>query len=140
MSVAPSRWQLIELKRRRDAVRGGIDLLDRKREALVRQLVERRGHARDLRLQLSIDLNAARRDVRRAVEEIGRPACQAAVLAQTSPASLDVRDDRVLGVRLPLVPGTLSHFYLLRPGGLAHPRSGGRRCGLFRAPAGSEAR
>jgi V/A-type H+-transporting ATPase subunit D len=120
MPVAPSRWRLIELKRRRDAVRGGIDLLDRKREALIRQLVERRGHAEELRLQLSAALNAARGLVRRAFEEIGRPGCEAAALAQISPAWLEVRDDRVLGVPLPLVRASLEPFHICYgPGGTA---------------------
>jgi len=120
MSVAPSRWQLIELRRRREAVRGGIDLLDRKREALIRQLLERRGHAEDLRLQLSVALDAARRQVRRAFEEVGRPGCEAAALAQISPASVEVRDDRVLGVRLPLVQASLEPFHIsYGPGGTA---------------------
>lgn len=120
MPVAPSRWRLIELKRKRDAVRGGIDLLDRKREALVRQLVERRGQAEGLRLQLSVALNTARRQVRTAFAEIGRPGCEAAALAQISPASLEVRDDRVLGVRLPLIQASFEPFHIFYgPGGTA---------------------
>jgi V/A-type H+-transporting ATPase subunit D len=120
VATSPSRWQLIELRRRRDAVRGGIELLDRKREALVRQLVERRGHARDLRTQASDALEQARRDLRRAFEEIGPPACEAAALAQAPAGSLDVRNDRVLGVPLPVVRATFETFHIsYGPGGTA---------------------
>jgi V/A-type H+-transporting ATPase subunit D len=87
---------------------------------LIRQLLERRGHAEDLRLQLSVALDAARRQVRRAFEEVGRPGCEAAALAQISPASVEVRDDRVLGVRLPLVQASLEPFHIsYGPGGTA---------------------
>jgi V/A-type H+-transporting ATPase subunit D len=120
MSVAPSRWVLIELKRRREAVRGGIDLLDRKREALVRQLLERRGRAEGLRAELAAALEEARSRIRRAFREIGRPACEAAALAQIASPSLDVRDDRVLGVRLPLVLASIEPFHIsYGPGGTA---------------------
>ena len=118
MASAPGRWQLIELKRTREAVRGGIDLLDRKREALVRELLERRGTAEERRRQLQLALDVARRHLDRAFDDIGRPACQAAALAQTSPASLEVRDVSILGVRLPHVEMRLAPFQIsYGPGG-----------------------
>ena len=120
MSAAPSRWRLIELKRRREAVRSGIDLLDRKREALVRELAARREGAADRRRDASVALAQARELLRRAFDDIGRPACAAAALAQMSPATLDLREDRVLGVRLAYVDATSGPLQIsYGPGGSA---------------------
>lgn len=102
-----SRWRLIELRGQRDAVRGGIELLDRKREALVRHLAGRRRSLGALRASVGASLQAARRALHAAIAEVGRPACEAAALAQRLPGALSRRDDRVLGVRLPRVVAAL---------------------------------
>lgn len=111
-AVAPSRWRLIELRRSRDVVRTGIDLLDRKREALTRELVQRVDDARRRRTALQTALTTARAQLARAVVEVGRPASEAAAFAQAPPGSLEVRHDVVLGVHLPRVIARLQPLRL----------------------------
>ena len=53
MTGAATRWRLIELQRRRRAIDTGIDLLDRKREGLLRALAERARAASALRRRLA---------------------------------------------------------------------------------------
>jgi V/A-type H+-transporting ATPase subunit D len=118
MPVAPSRWHLIELRRTRDAVRSGIDLLDRKREALVRELLSRAGLATERRGALATALNGARRSLARALVDIGRQPAEAAGLAQPAFEGLDLRQDHVLGVALPrLTAHLISHQIAYGPGG-----------------------
>lgn len=103
MAVTPSRWHLIELRRSREAVRAGIDLLDRKREGLTRELVQRADEVTRHRAGVQASLDEARSALENAFVEVGRFAAQAAALAQTPSVSIDVHHDLVIGVRVPRI-------------------------------------
>ncbi len=93
------RSRLLELRRSRDAVAAGRDLLDRKREAIVRALGERL-RIRDERYRVAAAaLQAARRALDAAEIEAGRTTLSAAALAQTAHVDLAVREVSVVGVR-----------------------------------------
>lgn len=100
MTGAATRWRLIELQRRRRAIDTGIDLLDRKREGLLRALALRAHAAAALRARLAGALGAAHRVLDRAVVEIGEAPSQAATLAQPRAAAVTVASDAVVGVRV----------------------------------------
>ena len=94
-AVAPHRAE-----RRRRAIDTGIDLLDRKREGLLRALAERARTASALRGRLAGDLGAAHGVLDRALVEIGEAPALAATLGQPPAAALTVATDAVVGVRV----------------------------------------
>jgi V/A-type H+-transporting ATPase subunit D len=110
VSVSPSRWRLIELRRSREAVRAGIDLLDRKREGLTRELVQRADDATRRRASVQASLARARAALERAFVDTGRFAAEAAALAQAPQASVEMRHNIVIGVRLPRIVATAVPF------------------------------
>lgn len=110
MSGAATRWRLLELQRLRRAVDGGIGLLDRKREALLRALTERREAVARTRRQLAAAHGRARAAVARALVEIGGAANLAASLAQPPHAAVGVSDESVLGVRVPRLAAGFEAF------------------------------
>lgn len=118
MIVAPSRWRLLELRRRRRAVRSGIDLLDRKREALARELAARAMKAAERRRHVGTALASARAAVAAALTDVGAPVARAAAAAQEDASAVEVQHDVVLGIRLPRLT-TARHAFQLSyaPGG-----------------------
>lgn len=93
--------RVLALRRSREAARRGHDLLDRKREALIRELAERTRHHARIEGEAASALEAARRALRRADVEMGREAVDAASLAQPPSAGVEWRDRRVLGASVP---------------------------------------
>lgn len=110
MNGGATRWRLLELQRRRKAIGGGIELLDRKREALLRALAERERAAAATRQTLAPRLAAARASLDEAAVDIGSGACRAAAAAQTPAAPIAIARDTVVGVRIPRVSGTFTRF------------------------------
>ena len=72
MRGAATRWRLIELQRRRQAIESGADLLDRKREGLLRALAERTRASADTRAVLTTELERAYAILARGIVEIGQ--------------------------------------------------------------------
>ena len=100
MTGAATRWRLIELQRHRRALDTGIELLDRKREGLLRALAERARAASALRRRLAGALGEAHTVLDRALVEIGEAPARAATLGQPRAATLTVASDTVVGVRV----------------------------------------
>jgi H(+)-transporting ATP synthase subunit D len=98
---AATRWQLIQLQRRRRAIETGADLLDRKREALLRALATRARATADRRTRLAAALAAAYRTLGRALVEIGELSALAATAAQPRTIDITAASDAVVGVRVP---------------------------------------
>ena len=101
MSGAATRWRLIELQRRRQAIQSGADLLDRKREGLLRALSERARVSAETRASLTSDIDQAYSVLARAVVEAGEAPALAATLAQPWIARLEIEHESVVGVRVP---------------------------------------
>lgn len=97
------RSQLLRLRAGLRAAADGRELLDRKREAIVRALVERVPRCEQLRREAADRLGAARAALADAQLELGRAAIDAAVLAQPVGADVEVTDASVVGVRVPRV-------------------------------------
>ena len=100
MSATPTRWRLLELQRQRRAIQAGVDLLDRKREGLLRALLQRREAARKIRRELVGPYSRARLTLDRALVLIGEAAGRAATIAQSRYDALRTHEDSVVGVRL----------------------------------------
>jgi V/A-type H+-transporting ATPase subunit D len=107
---AAGRLRLLELRRDLGAAHLGRDLLDRKREAILRTLVERLPRVDELRRAVARDLASARHALADAQCELGRSAVDAAALAQPPVASITVRETTIVGVALPRIAGAFAPF------------------------------
>ena len=118
MKAAATRWRLLELQRQRRAIETGIDLLDRKREGLLRALLQRSRQAADSRRRLDEGLGAAGASLDGAAVEIGDAAARAAAHAQERFRGISAADDALAGVRLTRLVVTPAPFRIsYGPGG-----------------------
>lgn len=101
MIGAAARSRLFELRRDRAAAARSAELLDRKREVLLRELARRERRLRELRALVAARTLEARRLLRVARVELGMRAVQAAALAQPPLCTIARQDVSVMGVRIP---------------------------------------
>lgn len=97
------RSQLLRLRDDLGAAHDGRDLLDRKREAIVRALTERVPRRNALARAAAQRLGDARAALDRAELGIGRSAVDAAALAQPPLPPLELQEGAIVGVRVPRV-------------------------------------
>jgi V/A-type H+-transporting ATPase subunit D len=101
MTSLAVRSRLLELRRDLDAARNGRQLLDRKREAIVRALAERLPR-RAARVQAARQaIETARAALLRAQDELGRAAVAAAAIAQPRLDGCRRDTATIAGVRVP---------------------------------------
>jgi V/A-type H+-transporting ATPase subunit D len=91
----------LALRRERAAARHGRDLLENKREALLRALADWTARRDRQEALVAARLGAAREAAAAARIEIGRDALMAAALAQPATVAIDRRDASIVGVRVP---------------------------------------
>lgn len=92
--------RLFELRRDRLAAQRSAGLLDRKREALMREMARRRRLRDELRKIVDDSYRAARQKLAAARIELGLEAIEAAALAQPATCSIASRATSVMGVRM----------------------------------------
>jgi H(+)-transporting ATP synthase subunit D len=94
-----SRSRLYELRRDLTAARRGADLLERKREVLLRETSRRAAELDTMRTGVRERLEAARKLLRIAEVDIGSEGVAAAGLAQPLACTFEEHDVTVMGVR-----------------------------------------
>ncbi len=104
------RSQLLRLREGLRAATDGRELLDRKREAILRALVDRVPRCEASRREAVDRLAAARAALRDAQLELGRAAVDAAALAQPTTAPVEVTEMSVVGVRVPQARVAVERF------------------------------
>jgi V/A-type H+/Na+-transporting ATPase subunit D len=120
MTGAAVRSRLLLLRRERGAARRGHDLLEQKREVLLRELLRRTRLRADVADRAAAALADARARLRQAQTELGRLAVESAALAQTEMASVERRAKKLLGIALPALHGRFKPFRpCYGPGGTA---------------------
>jgi V/A-type H+-transporting ATPase subunit D len=110
MIASAGRSRLLELRRELTTARDGRELLDRKREAILRAVSDRSPRLEALRLSVARALAAARAHLADAQVELGRTAIDAAVLAQPRIAAIDGVETSVVGVALPETRAAVGRF------------------------------
>jgi V/A-type H+-transporting ATPase subunit D len=110
MSGPAVRSRLLTLHQERAAARLGRELLDGKREAVLRELLRRTRRRNELRDAVRDALDGARRVLRAAVVETGAAQVDGAALAQPLSASLDVRHASHVGVPMPRLHARVTAF------------------------------
>lgn len=101
MIGSATRSRLFELRRERLAAERSAELLDRKREVLLREIVRRERLRGELREVVAIHYAEARQRLAIARVELGLPAIEAAALAQPAHFEITQRITSVMGVRIP---------------------------------------
>jgi V/A-type H+-transporting ATPase subunit D len=105
-----TRSRLHTLRLERQAARLGRDLLDDKREAILRTLLERGPRLAAARASAAEKLRRATASWREAQAELGTRGVDAAVLAQPVVVSVDWRPGSVVGVPTPRLAGRVPRF------------------------------
>jgi V/A-type H+-transporting ATPase subunit D len=110
MTGAAVRSRLLELRQERQAARSGRDLLDGKREAILRELLARVRRRDTVRHEATLAHEEADRALQEARVELGANSLDAAVLAQPITASVERQPWSVVGVPTPRLQGRLTPF------------------------------
>jgi V/A-type H+-transporting ATPase subunit D len=110
MSGPAVRSRLLRLQQERRAARLGWDLLDNKREAILRELLQRTRRRDELRSAVRQSLRDARRLLREARIEIGGAQIDRAALAQPVSVSVDIRHASIVGVPVPRLHARMNAF------------------------------
>lgn len=103
LDVAPTQGNLLELRERLERIREGHDLLERKREALVRELQKALQEAEALDERAASRLQAAHEALEEARMELGTEGVRWIALAPTARFEVRVEPRTVMGVRVPAV-------------------------------------
>jgi V/A-type H+-transporting ATPase subunit D len=110
MIAGAIRSRLFELRRDRAAAQRSSELLERKREVLLRELLRRARRQAALRSEAAAATRDARRKQSVARVEMGLPAIESAALAQPPTLALSLTSASVMGVRLPRLEMTSTPF------------------------------
>jgi V/A-type H+/Na+-transporting ATPase subunit D len=110
MIGSATRSRLFELRRDRIAAKRSADLLDRKREVLLREIARRRRLLATLRATAGALHAAAREKLAIARVELGMRGVEAAALAQPARYALSHHAMSVMGVRLPQLGATVEPY------------------------------
>ena len=108
-----TRSQLLELKKRRELIRKGHEILEKKRKTLVVQFLSLLSRTRELRRQVNAVTVSAYRKLEIANAVDGSLEVASASLAVKSHITVDVSRKRLAGVLVPEVRqgGSISHDY-----------------------------
>jgi V/A-type H+-transporting ATPase subunit D len=110
MIGSATRSRLFELRRNRGAALRSAELLDRKREVLLREIARRERALRELRDVVAARHAQAHRFLRVARVELGMRGIEAAALAQPARFTLEQRERSVMGVRIPELEATIEPY------------------------------
>ena len=132
MNRAATRSRWLELKRDLTAAQRGRELLDRKREVLVREILRVRARRDARQREAAIAFAAARSALDQAQLELGCDAIDAAALAQPPCARVAIAARTLLGIALPTLTGRFESFRIrYAPGGTSESLD--RAAGAFSA-------
>ena len=104
------RSKLFDLRHQREAATRTRELIDRRREVLLRALLERTVARDRQRSRVAADLTAARLKLRLAAADVGALALDSAALAQPAAHPIDARRTATMGVSLLVLQAAFEPF------------------------------
>ena len=110
MIGAATRSRLFELRRDRGAAQRSAELLDRKREVLLREIARRERLRQSLRDVVAAGYAEAHRRLRVARVELGMRGVEEASLAQPVRDAIEHRETSVMGVRIPQLTANVAPY------------------------------
>jgi V/A-type H+-transporting ATPase subunit D len=108
LSVPPTKSSYLALERQLAFAEEGYDLLEQKRQILIFELMSRIGRARDAERRIEAALAEAMAALRDALLEMGGRSVDQAALAVRAEHGVEVRDQPVMGIRLPVVSAAVA--------------------------------
>ena len=106
LKVPPTKSNLFKLKQDLSFAREGHQLLDRKREVLIMELMQLIHTIKNLQRKLADQLKIAYAEFREAYIEMGSEEIERANYAYLEPLTLSIRERSVMGVPIPEVSAT----------------------------------
>ena len=103
LNIAPTKSNLLVLKRQLAFAEEGYDLLEQKRQILIFELMSRLNRARDVEQGAAEALRHAFAALREAQLEVGSEAIDRAVLAVKMDHQVDVSSQHLMGMEIPHV-------------------------------------
>jgi V/A-type H+/Na+-transporting ATPase subunit D len=103
LNIAPTKSNLLVLKRQLAFAEEGYDLLEQKRQILIFELMSRLTRARDIEQGVTEALRHAFTVLLEAQLEVGSEALDRAVLAVKMDHQVDVTDQHLMGMEIPCV-------------------------------------
>ncbi|OPY00350.1 MAG: V-type ATP synthase subunit D [Syntrophorhabdus sp. PtaB.Bin006] len=103
LNIAPTKSNLLVLKRQLAFAEEGYDLLEQKRQILIFELMSRLGRARDAEHGIHDSLREAFDSLREARLDNGSEALDRAALAVRMDHKVDVSDQHLMGIKIPHV-------------------------------------
>jgi V/A-type H+/Na+-transporting ATPase subunit D len=103
LNIAPTKSNLLVLKRQLAFAEEGYDLLEQKRQILIFELMSRLSRASDVEQGAHEALRQAFAAIREAQLEIGSEALDRALLAVRMDHQVDVSEQRLMGMKIPHV-------------------------------------
>jgi len=103
LNIAPTKSNLLILKRQLAFAQEGYDLLEQKRQILIFELMSRLNRARDVEQGAAEALRHAFAALREAQLEVGSEAIDRAVLAVKMDHQVDVSNQHLMGMEIPHV-------------------------------------
>lgn len=101
LNVAPTKSSYLSLERQLAFAEEGYDLLEQKRQILIFELMSRIGRARDAERRVEAAMAEAMAALRDTLLEMGSRSVDQAALAVRAEHGVEVRDQAVMGIRLP---------------------------------------
>lgn len=103
LNVAPTKSNLLSLKRQLAFATEGFDLLEQKRQMLILELMSRLSRAQQVEEKLAENLRAAFAALRHAALDIGSANVDRSALAVGETYELDLKDQHLMGLRIPRI-------------------------------------
>lgn len=107
LNVAPTKSNLLVLRRQLEFAEEGYDLIEEKRQILVFELMRRIARARELEAEVARALDGAFAALREATLDVGSQALDAASLGVRADHRVTLSVQRLAGVRVPRVTAVL---------------------------------
>jgi V/A-type H+-transporting ATPase subunit D len=103
LNIAPTKSNLLTLKRQLAFAEEGYDLLEQKRQILIFELMSRLGRARDAEHTIHEALHDAFQSLSEARLDNGSEAIDRAILAVRMDHQVDLSDQHLMGIKIPHV-------------------------------------
>ncbi len=103
LNVAPTKSNLLSLKRQLAFAKEGYDLLEQKRQILIFELMSRLGRAQSAEAAATEALRRAFAELREALLDIGSEAIERAVLGVRMEQQVTIDDQHLMGLKIPRV-------------------------------------
>lgn len=103
LSVAPTKSNLLSLKRQLAFAEEGYDLLEQKRQILIFELMSRLGRAREAEAKIAESLERAFAALGEATLDVGAAGLDRAALAVTLDHQVELAEQHLMGMKIPRI-------------------------------------